>query len=399
MSLVAGLAIIIAVAKLLGALAARLGQPALFGEILTGIVLGPLVLGVLQPTPALGVLSEIAVIFIVLSAALEMDLRETARAFCGRSLVLPLLAFLVPFAAGTALGQLFELSWTASFTVALCASITALPVAARILDAFGLMGTQLARQVIAVAILDDIAAFLVFGILAAGGHNAASTVFAGIGKAAAFAAVIAACTWGLARLRERREMRERWLDAVSDSPERGLCLLLVASLAVGGLATFLGLHAVIGVLFGALLFREAAGEFHAFRRVRDTVALVSAALFSPVFFAELGLKLNLAQLPSLGFFAAVLMVAMGSKIFAGWLGGRLLGVRQPLALGVMLNARGVMGLALANLAYEAKLIEAEAFAALLLMALVTTVVTPLLFRLVVRQPAHDTEADPARQFS
>ena len=145
MPLLTAILVLLVLSRLFGELIARLGQPAIVGEILAGIVLGPAVLGVIKPTEALSGISELSVFLIVLSAGLEMEFEDVVKAFRGRGLIVAATGFFIPFFCGLLLGLLFGMDSMRTVFVGLCISITALPVAIRILESFEILGTPIAR--------------------------------------------------------------------------------------------------------------------------------------------------------------------------------------------------------------------------------------------------------------
>jgi Kef-type K+ transport system membrane component KefB len=153
-------------------------------------------------------------------------------------------------------------------------------------------------------------------------------------------------------------------------------------LAFGSVSEALGFHFVIGAFFGALLVDPKyffASRYHELDR---TLRSVTEGFLAPVFFAYLGLEFNVGAMTSFWFVAVVLAVSIGSKILAGWLGGRLIGLSQArsLGIGIILNGRGVMELVIASIAYELGFIGQGLFSTLVLMGVVTTMMTPLMLR-------------------
>src|SRR5665213_194557 len=143
----------------------RFGQPPLVGEILAGMLLGPSCLHWILPSPAFSTLSELAAFFIVLSAGLDMNFNKVSMAFRGAGLPISILAFFIPFVSGLILGVWFHLEPLQIIFLGICISITALPVAVRILKNLGLLKHRLAEFSVAAAITNDIAAFLILGVV------------------------------------------------------------------------------------------------------------------------------------------------------------------------------------------------------------------------------------------
>lgn len=387
MSLLSSLLVLIVVARLLGGVFNRFNQPAVIGEMLGGIVLGPAVLGIIQPTASLAGVSELAVFLVILAAGLEMRFEDVVSAMKGGGLRVALLSFFVPFLAGVAVALWFELDPMRTVFLGLCISITALPVAAKILDNLGLLNTPIGRYAISTAIINDVAAMLVLGVVlvlppqptfAAVGLSAGAALL----KLLALAALVIMLNRGMAMLEKKGypvqvvpERLARWLG-----PEALFGIVLLFVLAFGSVSEILGFHFVIGAFFGALLLDKRHFLASRYNEIKLTLDSVTGGFLAPVFFAYLGLKFDFSAISDWGFVAAVLLVSILSKILAGLWGGRLLGMgrRESLALGGMLNGRGVMELVVASIAYERGFIGSQMFSTLVLMGVVTTLITPWL---------------------
>ena len=153
MALVTSLFLLLASAHVLGRLAMRLKQPALAGHMIAGVVLGPSLLGWIAPNFALSTTSDISVLFVVLTAGLEMRLQHVLEMFRGRGVLIMLVGFLVPATAGAGVAFVFGVELIPAIIVALCTAVTALPVALQILESFGMLQTRIASLAIAGALL------------------------------------------------------------------------------------------------------------------------------------------------------------------------------------------------------------------------------------------------------
>lgn len=389
MPLLTSLLFLIVSARLLGQLFARYKQPAIVGEMVAGVLLGPAVLDVVQATPALNGISDLAVFLVVLSAGLEMNFKEIIAAMTGRGLVLALLGFFIPLGAGIAVGLGFQLDLMRTLFLGLCVSITALPVAVRILDSFKMLDTDTARYSIAAAILNDIAALLILGVILGLPQTgsvpdvARAVLFTG-GKLLLFAAVI----WGFNSLLTRLEragvevhrVPERLVAIFGDEALFGIVVVFV--LIFASVSEILGFHFVIGAFFGALLINKELFLASRYSDLQKTLVSVTDGFLAPLFFASLGLGFNLLKMHSAAFVAIVLLVSIASKLVAGWGGARLIGLSQETALGIgfILNARGVMELVIASIAFQHGFIGEGLFSTLVLMGVVTTLITPVLIR-------------------
>lgn len=389
------LLLLIVTARLLGELGKHWGQPALVGELFSGILLGPALLGLLKPTPELGAVSNVAVFLIVLAAGMKTDLEHVMRGFSGAGVGVLLLNFFLPLAGGIALGTAFHLGLQHTLVLGICISITALPVAVRLLDKLGLLHSLTARYALSAAVTSDILALLILGALLGLGATSdqsqiAQTVGLGALKLAALAAALALAYFGLKRLQQGPKKLEARLDALAKrfGPESIFSLAVLFVLAFASLSELLSFPAVIGAFFGALLLQDSHMGPRHFARTEQTASDFSEGFLGPVFFGTLGLHFSNSAFSDLALIGGVLAVSILSKLLAGGLGGRLAGMstREAWGLGAILNGRGVMELVVAEVAYEHGLVDASLFSVLLLMGTVTTMLAPLLYGRFVPPP-------------
>lgn len=388
MSLLSTLLVLVVAARLLGKLFARYNQPEVVGEILAGILLGPAVLNLILPNPSLAGIAELAVFLVILSAGLEMRFDEVIGAMRGRGFLLAAISFLIPFAGGAAVGAWYELDAMRIVFLGLCVSITALPVAAKILEGLNILDTPIGRYSISTAILNDIAALLLLGVILSLPPQptllaVTSSLLVGGAKLLALGAIVLGLNQGLRRLEHRgikiQALPERLVEVLGPETLFGIVVLFV--LIFGSLSEMLGFHFVIGAFFGALLLDKRFFLASRYNDLTKTLGSVTGGFLAPVFFAYLGLKFNFNAMQDFGFVFAVLAVSVVTKLVAGWWGGLWVGMthREAFGLGCMLNGRGVMELVVASIAYEKGFIGAGTFSTLVLMGIVTTLLAPFLF--------------------
>lgn len=391
MSLLASLLLLIVAARLLGKLFGRYGHPELIGEILAGVLLGPALLGLIKPNPALAGIAELAVFLIILSAGLEMRFNDIVAAMRGRGLLLAAISFVLPFAAGAAVAAAFKLDLMRMIFLGLCISITALPVAVKLLDGLGILHTRIARYALATAVINDVAALFILGIVLNMPQQsslgaAAGTVVVATWKLIALALVVLALNWLLAWL-ERRDIS---VQAIPENlvrvfgPEALFGIVIVFVLVFGTISEMLGFHFVIGAFFGALFLDKRHFLASRYEDLRGTLSSITGGFLAPVFFAYLGLEFSLHTFDDIAFPIIVIVVSVLTKLLSGWAGGRLLGMsnREAIGLGCVLNGRGVMELVVAGIAFQKGFIGSTTFSTLVLMGIVTTFLTPLLFKRV-----------------
>lgn len=396
MSLLSSLLILIVSARLLGGAFSKMGQPAMVGEILVGVLLGPAVLGAIGPTPSLSGVSELAMFLIILSTGLETRFSDIFGAMRGRGLLVALIGFILPFAAGLLAATLFGEDLMRTLFLGLCISITALPVAAKLLGNMNILGTRIAHYTLATAVINDVAALFILGIvLNLPRQESVADVFVTVGTASWKLLALALGVLALNHLLEWLERRKISIQAVPEALVRyfgaealfGIVVLFV--LTFGTFSEMLGFHFVIGAFFGALLLDQRHFLASRYEELRGTLASVTEGFLAPIFFTYLGLEFTTDAFHHLLFTTVVIFISIVSKIAAGWLGGHLAGMprQEAIGLGCMLNGRGVMELVVAGIAYQKGFIGQGMFSTLVLMGVVTTLLTPFLFRRVFSSEA------------
>jgi Kef-type K+ transport system membrane component KefB len=384
MALMTSIFVLLVTAHVLGRLCARVRLPMLAGHMLAGIVVGPSVLAWLSPGPALGAVSDVAVLFVVLTAGLEMRLQHVIEVFKGRGIGALFVGFVVPLCTGGVIAFAFSLAPVPAIVVALCVAVTALPVALQILSSFRMLGTQIARVSISGSLLADIIVFMVLGVLIElsvserASSWTASTAFA-LAKLLGLIAAIVAAHFLCVRIMKGNQARQ---SASVGEISAKLAFVLLFVLALGALSETLGFHFAIGSFFAAMMISAELIGDRPFERLEGTCEVLTASLFGPLFLAYQGMQFHLDSLARPGFVVSLLIGAVLSKLFSGYVVGRLqrMSSRDSWGVGIVMNARGVMELVVASIALRAGLVDQEVFSALLIVGLVTTVLTPLMLK-------------------
>ena len=389
MPLLTNLLILIVAARLLGQIFRRFNQPAIVGEMLAGVIIGPSLLHLIEADAALSGIAEFAVFLIVLSAGLEMNFKDIIDSLRGKGIVIAILGFVIPLTGGILVGAAFGLDVMRTVFLGLCVSITALPVTVSILQSFDLLDSDIARYSVATAIFNDIAALLALGVilnlpeqksLQAVGLSILNASW----KLVVLFIFIIGFSWLIQKLIDKgihlERASEKLVELIGNEALFGILLLFV--LIFGSVSAALGFHFVIGAFFGALLIDRKFFLASRYHELDLTLRSITGGFLAPVFIAYLGLEFDIGVVESFWFVGIVLLVSIGTKIFAGWLGGRILRLSQfeSLGIGIILNGRGVMELVIASIAYERGFIGQDLFSVLVLMGVVTTMLTPFLFR-------------------
>ncbi|MFR9787938.1 cation:proton antiporter [Streptomyces sp. MB22_4] len=395
------IAVILLVSSLLGGLATRLGQPAVIGQILTGVVLGPTLLGRLpgdptgrlfppQVLPYLGVLSQVAIVTFMFVVGYELNLRLLRDS--GRTtLSVAAAALFVPMGLGAATVLLLPSAFTSvgehavgsrPFVVfiAVTVSITALPVLAAIVRQFGIAGTRPGLVAVSAAGVMDVAAWTVLATAMPGrphGLPASLTVPLTAVLALGGALVV-------------RPLLHWWIHRPGSLFTHQLPMAIVLATGCAWATSELGLHAVFGGFLAGLLMprRDGAPDADVLRAMEGT-----ADLLLPLFFVVTGLSLDIGAIGRSSVLALclILLISCAGKLVPGYLASRLNGldVRQSATVAALLNTRGLTELIALDVGLSAGIIHGRLFTVLVLMALITTAVTSPLLKLlaVPRHPA------------
>ncbi len=388
----ANLLLLLVLARVLGEVMERFKQPAMIGEILAGVVLGPTVLNVMVRNEELTAISELGVFLLVIIAGLEIDVREIAKTSRGRNLITSLLAFLIPIGSGFAVATAFDLALVPAIFVGLCVAITALPVSVRILMDLGQLKSEIGQRIIAVAIFDDVLALTILGVLLDVNNSANSSIDVlglAIGLTLGKILLLLAGLIFAYRLINKFTDRDNFIELQLDKlllfmrgKESLLAIMFAFILIFASLTEAVGLHFIIGAFFASMLLsKELVGVAH-FQEFEKTTHGMAMGFLAPIFFAGIGLEFQLSSITEWGLLFAIIGVSFLSKIVGGYIGGRFAGLRhrKALTLGIGLNARGIMELVIANIAYREGLIGVQIFSILVIMGVFTTINTPMLLK-------------------
>ncbi|MEO8092659.1 MAG: cation:proton antiporter [bacterium] len=375
-ALLIDLAVVLAAAKLGDEVFKRIGQPAIVGEILAGLVVGPAVLGMVEPSETLEVFAELGVVFILFWVGLETRLDEMRSV--GRTAgAVGVAGVALPFAGGYAVAlALGEDANTALFVGAALAA-TSVGITSALLESLGALRTRIARTILGAAVIDDILALILVaiavGIAAEGGVDVVSILLS-IGLAVSFVAFFA--LGGVRAIQSRPGILQE--PRFAESP---LLPAVLLCLALAALASEIGLATVIGAFLAGMIVAETKDQHPIEQEV-----LPLYAFFSPFFFASIGIELDLdafADAETLAALAAITAVAVATKLVGAYLAARPLGDREALAVGVGMVPRGEVGIIVAGIGAASGVIDAELFAAIVGMSVLTTVLAPPTLRRVL----------------
>jgi Kef-type K+ transport system membrane component KefB len=416
------IAVILLACRAVGLVARRFGQPQVVAEMITGVLLGPSLFGLLAPETQAALFpwdptqktrdtqsylfpaSQLGLALYMFIVGMEFRV-DIVRRYFKSSVAVSAAGIVTPFVLGGLLGWAMK-EWTDLFpakTTLLEAvlflgasmSITAFPMLARIIHFKGLTGTRMGTVAIGAGALDDAAAWCLLAIVLASFDDDFAHAAWNVGGGAGFVLVM------LLLVRPLLHWLSQWLFDKGTLTETGLVVALT-TMALGAWFTdAIGLHAVFGAFIaGACMPRSVA---------RDTILRIqplAVSLLLPLFFTYSGLntRIGLIDSPFLWLMCgAVLVAAIAGKGVACWLAARATGVpqREAIGIGILMNARGLMELIIINIGLQRGIISPGLFATLVIMAIVTTLMaSPIFDRLVGKgftaEPlAHGDSRDPA----
>ena len=371
--------VVLLAAKLGDELFKRIGQPAIVGEILAGVLIGPSVVGLVEPSEVLEVFAELGVVFLLFWVGLETRLSELREV--GRTAVLVgLLGVVLPLAGGLGLGAAAGEDGATSLFLAAALVATSVGITSAVLIELGVLGTRASRTILGAAIVDDVLAMILLavavGIAAEGGVDAVGILVV-VALALGFVGFFAL---GGAKL---MSSRPQILHAprFSESP---LLPAVIICLGLAALSAQIGLAAIIGAFLAGMMVAETKEQ----HPIEDEVAPLYA-FFPPFFFVFIGLEVDLGALAdpgALALLAAVTAVAVATKFVGAWLGARELGSRDALVVGVGMVPRGEVGIIVAGIGRTTGVIDDELFAVIVGMSILTTLVVPPIMRRLVAEP-------------
>jgi len=388
--LLAQIVTIIVVAKIFGWIFKKIGQPTVIGEMIAGIVLGPSLVGMyfpefshtLFPKDSLGnlqIMSQFGLILFMFIIGMELDLK-VLRNKAHDAVVISHASIIFPFALGMGLSYFIYTQFAPdnvqflafSLFMGIAMSITAFPVLARIVQERGLQKTRLGTVAITCAAADDITAWcilaVVIAIVKAGSFVSALYV---IGLAIAYVIVMLKIVRPfLKRVGDLHASREKLSKPV-------VAIFFLTLILSAYVTEVIGIHALFGAFMAGVIMPENAKFRNIFIEKVEDVSLV---LLLPIFFVFTGLRTEIGLLndPHLWQITGlIILVAVVGKFLGSALAAKFVGQnwRDSLAIGALMNTRGLMELVVLNIGYDLKVLSKEVFAMMVIMALVTTFMT------------------------
>lgn len=355
-------------AKLLAEICESLRLPGIVGEILAGVLIGPSVLGWVQPGQILNVLSEIGVMFLLFRVGLEVKSAEllhvggtaTAVAFSG-------VAF--PFVLGWGIMHLWGAPRIEAIFVAAAMVATSVGITAQVLASKGLLNYTASKIILAAAVIDDVLGLIVLAVVSSLARESINIAELILTALAAIGFMVVVAKWGTRAMGQLVPRLEQRLQA----GEVQFNLAIIAMFGLAVVAIYAGVAAIIGAFLAGMALSETLE-----RRVHDLVHGVSELLI-PFFLVGIGLHLDLSvfsQSRTLLLALAILLAAVVAKLVGCGLGALRMGWSDAVRVGVGMVPRGEVGMVVAQIGLGLGVIPPHIYAVVVFMAVATTVVAP-----------------------
>ncbi len=375
-ALLLALVAVIVATKLLGEAAQRIGQPAVLGELLAGVILGGSLLGILDPgDPVIHAFAEIGVLVLLFEIGLHTDLRALV-GVGSAALTVGVVGVALPFIAGYLVAVAFGLGTISAIVCGAALTATSIGISARVLSDLGVLNTKEGQVVIGAAVLDDVVGLIILSIVTGLAGGAAVTVF-GVARTTVVAIgfIVVALLAGRLLVPPMFKIVER----IKVSGSLGLIALAFA-FALAWLADVSGSAMIIGA-FAAGLVLHGTPQRREIERSTTTIGF----FFVPIFFAAVGAQVDLGSLAdprALAIGGALIAVGVLGKYVAGfapfWMEG------NKSMIGVSMVPRGEVGLIFAQMGLTSGAFDTQLFSAVTLMVMVTTFLAPVLLGRIVR---------------
>jgi Kef-type K+ transport system membrane component KefB len=348
-------------------LAKRFGQSAIVGEILIGVLIGPTFIGLITYNEPVKILAELGAIFMLFTVGLESEMKHIYKL---KNFFVAVGGVVVPFVAGWYVAKLFGYTGVEGLFIGTALTATSIAITARILQERGLLHSEVAKTIIGAAVVDDILGLIVLSVI-----TSMSTGFdAGVVGIKILVAILFVA--GAVLMVKPVNKLIDWVEKVfsKHSEHVPLFAALVIAFGYAAVAQLIGLSSIIGAFLAGVTLKTF-----------DNKALHSSVysfelLFSAIFFVSIGVVVDFTQLGSVWTFAiALIVVAVLSKLVGCFLIAKAAGhnAKESLSVGLGMVPRGEVAMIVGLIGLSAGIVSQAAYGAIILMAFVTTIITPI----------------------
>lgn len=407
------LLILLATARLFSEAARRMKIPSLAGEMNAGIVLGIVFakysetfpdLANIQENEVFHAITEFGMFFLMLYAGIELHYKSLKKA-SGNAVWVAIGGMIFPLGLGMGLGWFTlpdsNLKSAQVFFIGVALAITAVPVAIKVLMDLNKLQSKPGQTIVSAAVIDDVISLLLLALLTSFMKTGELPTLKGLGILSAKITLFFVITVAIG-LYILPYIAKNWLRkmGVADSE---MSFLLVVALGFSVLAEVLGMHFILGAFVAGLFFAKRVVKEDVYDDVKNKVQAITSGFLAPIFFASIGLSLDLSAFVNIPLFVlGLILIASLGKILGAGIPAKLarLSTKDSLIVGNAMNARGAVELIIADIALRAGLFDqpgdselvGNLFSAVVIMAIVTTLLTPfILKKLVSPDPSENDE--------
>lgn len=377
----------------------RLRQPAVVGEILAGVLIGPSLLGWVAPSDLIGVLAEIGVIFLLFNVGLETKPKDILKVGT-KAMIVAVLGVILPFIAGYLIAMWWDGSFVEAMFIGAALVATSVGITARVLGSMGLLDRSTSRIILGAAVIDDILGLIILSIVS--GFTKGEVNYLAIGKVAGFS-ILFTIVVGVVGSKLMTKFAPRIENLRISKPFFNFGLILCIGLSFA--AIYIGVAAIIGAFLAGMALSEATEENQGMRKLTSGVT----EFLVPFFLVNIGMQLNLSIFKDSSVIVLALLITLIAVItkFVGCaLGAYGMSLREKAQIGIGMVPRGEVGIVVAQIGLGLAAISQPFFAAVLFMAIATTLIAPPFIKILFSEdkdndgiPDEMPEVDISEQYS
>ncbi|WP_337035434.1 cation:proton antiporter [Paenibacillus illinoisensis] len=386
MEFVLVLAIILIFTKIAGDLSVRLGQPSVLGKLIVGVILGPALLGWVQPTDFIHHMSEIGVLLLMFIAGLETDLEQLKKNWKS-AFAVAVGGVILPFIGGYGSAIAFGMTQAHALFFGLLFCATSVSISVQTLKDMNQLSSREGTTILGAAVVDDVLVVVLLAVMMSLLGAGAGDVSIGllIGKKALFFVIIAFAGWWLVP----RIMK--WMAPLRVT-ETVITAGLIICFAFSYFAEWMGVAGIIGAFAAGIAISQTNFK----HEVETKLEPIAYSIFVPVFFVSIGLNVTFDGVGSQILLIVVIsLIAILTKWIGGGIGARLTGFDRSssMAIGAGMISRGEVALIIASTGLASGLLDPEYFTSVVIMVIITTLVTPPLLKITFARKKGETRVE------
>ncbi len=368
------LLILMVVVWVAGKIFRALKLPVIFGELIGGIIVGPMILGLIEPNNEMvKILAELGVFFLMFHSGLETDPKNLFKK-SKKFIPVALGSAFLPMIAGYFVGQAFGRSFEESLLIAVVFSVTAIAVSVRIFKDSKIKNGEVADIVLGAAVINDVLALILLSVVL-NIHETGTLellhLLLLVGKTVLFFAVVMLLGCKASKYIPKALQK------------KGFTLALIAALSIGLIAEAIGLHIIIGAFLAGLFIRQEVVDEKIFNKIEDRIYGLSYSFLGPIFFASLAFYIDFAAIKTAPVLLISLIVAaVLSKTLGAGLAAftQISDAKKSAVIGLAMNSRGAVELVIASIALNKGIIDIELFSILIVMTFSITLIPIFLMK-------------------